>query len=60
MYDVNRQICVKIGDFGLAVENETNTNSHTPVEGAGTQMYASPEQMKGLSYDSKVSHCAFS
>ena len=62
---------VKIGDFGLACldmlssqyssptsdPNDSTDNRHT--KGVGTTTYASPEQMSGAKYDTKVCNILF-
>mmetsp|Transcript_22971 Transcript_22971/g.22701 ORF Transcript_22971/g.22701 Transcript_22971/m.22701 type:complete len:396 (+) Transcript_22971:522-1709(+) len=57
---VDKELCVKIGDFGLAViNNYLEAEPSTPLEKAhssnvGSPLYLAPEQENGFSYDEKV------
>jgi serine/threonine protein kinase len=43
---------VKLGDFGLSVTHELNSQSHT--QGSGTIKYMAPEVIKSRKYDTKA------
>jgi len=56
--DISTAYLVKLGDFGLATEINTfkkkTIYGEIGEEGIGTSSYSSPEQLKGLPHDEKV------